>query len=119
MGRRYRLAWESERARLRDEQALAELGANLLLRRVPAGLDARARRVLLEGGGAIGYDAPVIAVPARRRPCRRWAGKFRPAHRQLRGVRRPLRGRTGHLRRRDVACWHNPSSVRGCGWSTG
>ena len=54
--------WPPERARLRDEQALAGLGADLLLGRAAAGLDAAARRVHLDGGGSAGYDALVIAT---------------------------------------------------------
>jgi 3-phenylpropionate/trans-cinnamate dioxygenase ferredoxin reductase component len=63
-------SWESARAALRDEQALAGLGADLLLGRAAAGLDIGQRRVLLEGGGAVGYDALIIAtgVAPRRLP---------------------------------------------------
>lgn len=66
MGRQHRLDWEPERARLRDKQAPAELGADLLPSRAQAGLDAPARRVLLDGG-AIRYDALVIAIGVRPR----------------------------------------------------
>jgi len=54
--------WPPERARLRDEQALAGLGADLLLGRAATGLDAAARRVRLDGGDTVGYDALIIAT---------------------------------------------------------
>jgi 3-phenylpropionate/trans-cinnamate dioxygenase ferredoxin reductase component len=54
--------WEQERLVLRNNEALSELGADLLLGRTATGLDAAGRRVLLAGGGAVGYDALVIAT---------------------------------------------------------
>jgi len=47
---------------LRDEQALAELDADLLLGRAATGLDAAAQRVHLSGGGSVSYDALLIAT---------------------------------------------------------
>ena len=54
--------WEPEKIVLRTNAAMSELGADLLLGRAAAGLDAAGRRVLLAGGGAVGYDALVIAT---------------------------------------------------------
>lgn len=54
--------WQPQRAMLRDEQALAGLGADLLLGRAATGLDVAGRRVLLDDGGAVGYDALIIAT---------------------------------------------------------
>jgi NADPH-dependent 2,4-dienoyl-CoA reductase/sulfur reductase-like enzyme len=54
--------WEPARAALRDEQALAGLGADLLLGRAATGLDTFRRQVLLDGGGTVGYDALIIAT---------------------------------------------------------
>jgi 3-phenylpropionate/trans-cinnamate dioxygenase ferredoxin reductase subunit len=55
-------AWQPQRAELRDERSLAGLGADLLLGRAATGLDTAARRVRLDGGGAVGYDALIIAT---------------------------------------------------------
>jgi 3-phenylpropionate/trans-cinnamate dioxygenase ferredoxin reductase component len=54
--------WEPEKALLRDDDALAGLSAELLLGQAAAGLDVAGRRVRLADGGAIGYDALVIAT---------------------------------------------------------
>jgi NADPH-dependent 2,4-dienoyl-CoA reductase/sulfur reductase-like enzyme len=54
--------WEPEKLVLRNDEALGELGADLLLGHTATGLDAADRRVLLAGGGAVGYDALVIAT---------------------------------------------------------
>src|SRR5580693_2433089 len=54
--------WEQEKVVLRNNEALSELGADLLLGHTATGLDAAGRRVLLAGGGAVGYDALVIAT---------------------------------------------------------
>jgi NADPH-dependent 2,4-dienoyl-CoA reductase/sulfur reductase-like enzyme len=63
-------AWEPDKILLRDEQALGGLDADLLLGQAAAGLDVAGRRVRLDGGGTIGYDAVVIAtgVTPRRLP---------------------------------------------------
>jgi NADPH-dependent 2,4-dienoyl-CoA reductase/sulfur reductase-like enzyme len=62
--------WEPERVRLRDEQAIGKLGADLLLGRTAVGLDAVGRQVLLDGDDRVGFDALVIAtgVAPRRLP---------------------------------------------------
>jgi len=62
--------WEPDKIMLRSDQALTGLGADLLLGRAATGLDAAGRRVRLAGGGAVGYDALVIAtgVTPRRPP---------------------------------------------------
>ena len=54
--------WEQEKVVLRNNEALSELGADLLLGHTATGLDAAGRRVLLAGGRAVGYDALVIAT---------------------------------------------------------
>jgi 3-phenylpropionate/trans-cinnamate dioxygenase ferredoxin reductase subunit len=63
-------AWQPERVRLRDEQSIAKLGADLLLGRTAIGLDTAAHQLLLDGGDRIGFDALVIAtgVSPRRLP---------------------------------------------------
>jgi 3-phenylpropionate/trans-cinnamate dioxygenase ferredoxin reductase subunit len=63
-------AWEPERVRLRDDQAIGKLGANLLLGRTAVGLDTAARELLLDGDDRVGFDALVIAtgVSPRRLP---------------------------------------------------
>lgn len=63
-------AWEPERVRLRDEETLAKLGANLRLGRRAAGLDLAERRLLLDRDDPVGFDALVIAtgVTPRRLP---------------------------------------------------
>jgi NADPH-dependent 2,4-dienoyl-CoA reductase/sulfur reductase-like enzyme len=62
--------WEPDKVLLRDEQALAGLGADLLLGQVATWLDLADQRVLLAGGSSVGYDALVIAtgVAPRRLP---------------------------------------------------
>jgi NADPH-dependent 2,4-dienoyl-CoA reductase/sulfur reductase-like enzyme len=69
-------AWEPEQVLLRDKQALRGLDADLLLGQAAAGLDVTGRRVRLAGGGAVGYDAAVVAtgVRPRRLPGDRLAG---------------------------------------------
>lgn len=57
-------AWEPERARLRNDTALDDLGATFLLGHTATGLDVTARKVLVGGGGAVDYDALVIATGA-------------------------------------------------------
>jgi 3-phenylpropionate/trans-cinnamate dioxygenase ferredoxin reductase subunit len=59
--------WQPEQVRLRDDQALAGLGAELLLGQAATGLDTATRRVLLAGGGAVRYDALIIATGVRPR----------------------------------------------------
>jgi NADPH-dependent 2,4-dienoyl-CoA reductase/sulfur reductase-like enzyme len=60
--------WEPRRVMLRDEHALRALEAELLLGRPAVGLDTAQRRVLLDGGAWVGYDALVIATGVA--PCR-------------------------------------------------
>src|SRR5260370_2668445 len=55
--------WEQEKVVLRNNEALSELGADLLLGHTATGLDAARRRVLLAGGGAGGSTTPGIAPP--------------------------------------------------------
>jgi NADPH-dependent 2,4-dienoyl-CoA reductase/sulfur reductase-like enzyme len=55
-------AWEPHRIMLRDEQALGALDAELLLGHAAVGLDTGLRRVLLDGGASVRYDALVIAT---------------------------------------------------------
>ncbi len=59
--------WQPQRVMLRDEQALAGLGAELLLGQAATGLDTAAQRVLLDGGGSVDYDALIIATGVRPR----------------------------------------------------
>jgi NADPH-dependent 2,4-dienoyl-CoA reductase/sulfur reductase-like enzyme len=54
--------WEPGRAALRDERALTELDADLLLGQAATGLDTARRLVRLDGGGTVGYDALIIAT---------------------------------------------------------
>ncbi|WP_258572941.1 NAD(P)/FAD-dependent oxidoreductase [Streptomyces sp. KM273126] len=63
-------AWEPERGRLRDEESIGKLCANLRLGRTAVGLDLAERRVRLDGGDPVGFDALVIAtgVTPRRLP---------------------------------------------------
>lgn len=63
-------AWEPERVRLRDQEAIGKIYANFRLGRAAVGLDLPERRVLLDGGDPLGFDALVIAtgVTARRLP---------------------------------------------------
>jgi 3-phenylpropionate/trans-cinnamate dioxygenase ferredoxin reductase subunit len=60
--------WEPEKIVLRDEEALGDLGADVFLGHAAAGLDVAGRRVLLARGGAVGYDALVIATGVAPRP---------------------------------------------------
>jgi len=62
--------WEPEKVLLRNEAALAELDAELLLGHAAVELDAAGRKVVLADGRAVGYDALVIAtgVSPRRLP---------------------------------------------------
>lgn len=60
-------AWEPEKVRLRDENAIGKLNADLLLGRTAVGLDTAGRQVLLDGGDRIGFDALVIATGVRPR----------------------------------------------------
>jgi 3-phenylpropionate/trans-cinnamate dioxygenase ferredoxin reductase subunit len=55
-------AWEPQQIVFRDEQALAAIDAELLLGRAAVGLDTARRRVHLDGGAGVGYDALVIAT---------------------------------------------------------
>src|SRR5260370_34031655 len=57
--------WQPQRIRLRDEQALAGLDADLLLGWAATGLDATARRGHLDGGDRVDYGALVIAPRGR------------------------------------------------------
>lgn len=68
--------WEPARVRLRDERALADLGATFLLGHTATGLDVAARKVSVDGGGAVDYDRLVIATGAtpRRLPDAELAG---------------------------------------------
>jgi len=54
--------WQPERVRLRDAEAIAGLGAELLLGRAATGLDLAGRRVLLDGGDRVPFDALVVAT---------------------------------------------------------
>jgi NADPH-dependent 2,4-dienoyl-CoA reductase/sulfur reductase-like enzyme len=54
--------WEPERATLRSWPDLARLQADLRLGQRAVALDVPGRRVRLEGGGSIGFDALVIAT---------------------------------------------------------
>jgi NADPH-dependent 2,4-dienoyl-CoA reductase/sulfur reductase-like enzyme len=59
--------WEPHRVRLRDEQALRRLDADLLLGNAAVRLDTAGRQVLLSDGNRIGFDALVIATGVRPR----------------------------------------------------
>jgi 3-phenylpropionate/trans-cinnamate dioxygenase ferredoxin reductase subunit len=63
-------AWQPERVQLRDGEAIGKLGADLLLGRTAVGLDTAERRLVLDGGDRVGFDALVIAtgVSPRRLP---------------------------------------------------
>ena len=63
-------AWQPERVRLRDDQAIDKLDAELRLGRKAVGLDTAGRKVLLDDGDRVAYDALVIAtgVTPRRLP---------------------------------------------------
>ena len=62
--------WEPEKVLLRDELALAGLDATFLLGEAATALDTTTRRVRLDRGGTVDYDALVIAtgVTPRRLP---------------------------------------------------
>ncbi|MGO4754720.1 NAD(P)/FAD-dependent oxidoreductase, partial [Streptomyces sp. 2MCAF27] len=62
--------WQPERVRLRDDQAIGRLDADFQLGRRATGLDIVRRKVLLDGGDRLAYDALVIAtgVTPRRLP---------------------------------------------------
>jgi NADPH-dependent 2,4-dienoyl-CoA reductase/sulfur reductase-like enzyme len=57
-------SWDPQRVMLRDENALGALNAELLLGCAAVGLDTAQRRVLLDGGAMVGYDALIIATGA-------------------------------------------------------
>ena len=59
--------WEPQRIMLRDDQALRALEADLLLGRAAVRLDIAQRRVLLDGGATVRYDALIIATGVRPR----------------------------------------------------
>jgi NADPH-dependent 2,4-dienoyl-CoA reductase/sulfur reductase-like enzyme len=63
-------SWEPQRVMLRDENALGALNAELLLGRAAVRLDTAQRRVVLDGGASVRYDALIIAtgVTPRRLP---------------------------------------------------
>jgi 3-phenylpropionate/trans-cinnamate dioxygenase ferredoxin reductase subunit len=63
-------AWQPERVRLRDDQAIARLDADLQLGREAVGLDTAGRKVMLDGGDRVAFDALVLAtgVTPRRLP---------------------------------------------------
>ena len=63
-------AWQPERVQLRDGEAIGKLGADLLLGRTAVGLDTAERRLVLDVGDRVGFDALVIAtgVSPRRLP---------------------------------------------------
>ncbi|MEU5029117.1 NAD(P)/FAD-dependent oxidoreductase [Streptomyces milbemycinicus] len=63
-------AWQPERVRLRDDEAIGRLDADFQLGRRATGLDLVRRKVLLDGGDRLAYDALVIAtgVTPRRLP---------------------------------------------------
>jgi 3-phenylpropionate/trans-cinnamate dioxygenase ferredoxin reductase subunit len=62
--------WQPDKLVLRGDEALSELGAELLFGRAATGLDRAGQQVLLAGGDAVAYDALVIAtgVSPRRLP---------------------------------------------------
>src|SRR5260370_33174559 len=60
--------WQPQRIRLRDEQALAGLDADLLLGWAATGLDAMARRAHPAGGAHVDYDARTTPPGVRPRP---------------------------------------------------
>jgi NADPH-dependent 2,4-dienoyl-CoA reductase/sulfur reductase-like enzyme len=57
--------WEPEKLALRSDEALDELGTDLLLGRAAVGLDVAGQQVLLAGGDVVDYDALVIATTLR------------------------------------------------------
>ncbi|MET8983124.1 FAD-dependent oxidoreductase [Streptomyces sp. NPDC004539] len=69
-------AWEPERTRLRDETALAGLGAELRLGTRAVALDATARKITLDDGDRVPYGTLVVAtgVTPRRLPGDHLAG---------------------------------------------
>lgn len=60
-------AWEADRLALRDQAALDALQAEWRLGARAVGLDAAARRVMLESGETLGFDGLVIATGVRPR----------------------------------------------------
>ncbi|WP_432590011.1 FAD-dependent oxidoreductase [Streptomyces sp. HD1123-B1] len=60
--------WEPDRIRLRTDEELAALDAELLFGRSATGLDVAAGRVLLDGGDSVPYGSLVIATGVN--PCR-------------------------------------------------
>ncbi|WAP59989.1 NAD(P)/FAD-dependent oxidoreductase [Streptomyces sp. S465] len=54
--------WEPDRIKLRTDEELSHLDARLLFGRSATGLDTTARRVMLDGGDSVSYDALVIAT---------------------------------------------------------
>ena len=60
-------AWEPEKVRLRDENAIDKLDADVLLGRTATGLDTVGREVTLDGDARVGFDALVIATGVRPR----------------------------------------------------
>jgi NADPH-dependent 2,4-dienoyl-CoA reductase/sulfur reductase-like enzyme len=54
--------WEPGKVLLRDEQALSDLDADLLLGQAATWLDVTGQRVQLADGSSVGYDAVVIAT---------------------------------------------------------
>ncbi|WP_325119667.1 NAD(P)/FAD-dependent oxidoreductase [Streptomyces sp. GMR22] len=54
--------WEPDRIKLRTDEELSALDARLLFGSSATGLDTAARRVVLDGGASVSYDALVIAT---------------------------------------------------------
>ncbi|WP_210949060.1 NAD(P)/FAD-dependent oxidoreductase [Streptomyces sp. MK37H] len=54
--------WEPDRIKLRTDEELSALDARLLFGSSATGLDTDARRVVLDGGDSVSYDALVIAT---------------------------------------------------------
>jgi NADPH-dependent 2,4-dienoyl-CoA reductase/sulfur reductase-like enzyme len=60
-------SWEPQQTMLCDERALGALEADVLLGRAAVGLDTTQRRVLLDRGACVRYDALLIATGVRPR----------------------------------------------------
>ncbi|WP_327657403.1 NAD(P)/FAD-dependent oxidoreductase [Streptomyces sp. NBC_00483] len=60
-------AWEADRLRLRDADAIGALDLDLRLGSPAVGLDTDTREVTLADGGRVGYDALVVATGTRAR----------------------------------------------------